>query len=192
MSASSLASEWPRSAAAIHEPGYRAGASSIALWSIASGTASAAAGTPSKKASGRDGFSGSGGCRRNASAPDCFLPPSEAAAAAKSAVLPLRVQHRGLSVGEHVSDVDAVHVDLRELDLGVLAPLAGHDLQDCVPHAGRRGRGAAGALLITLPAPSLPSVALVGSALSCRITLATAAMVAAAALLAGPLLWLLT
>lgn len=54
------------------------------------------------------------------------------------------------------------------------------------------GAGTAGALLITLPALSLPSVMLVGRALSWRITLAMAAMVAAAGLLAGLLLWLLT
>jgi hypothetical protein len=54
------------------------------------------------------------------------------------------------------------------------------------------GAGTAGALLITLPALSLPSVMLVGRALSWRITLAMAAVVAAAGLLAGLLLWLLT
>ncbi|HET6193377.1 MAG TPA: hypothetical protein VFE59_40970 [Trebonia sp.] len=54
------------------------------------------------------------------------------------------------------------------------------------------GAGTAGAPLITLPALSLPSVMLVGRALSWRITLAMAAVVAAAGLLAGLLLWLLT
>jgi hypothetical protein len=48
-----------------------------------------------------------------------------------------------------------------------------------------------GALLITLPALSLPSIVPVGRALFWRVTLAMAA-VAAAGLLAGLLLWLLT
>lgn len=52
--------------------------------------------------------------------------------------------------------------------------------------------GTAGALLITLPAISLPSMMMVGRAISWRVTLAMAATVAAAALLAGVLLWLLT
>jgi uncharacterized protein len=54
------------------------------------------------------------------------------------------------------------------------------------------GAGMAGALLITLPALSLPSMVMVGRALSWRIALAMAAVVAAAGLLAGLLLWLLT
>lgn len=54
------------------------------------------------------------------------------------------------------------------------------------------GAGTDGALLITLPAFSLPSIVLVGRALSWRITLAMAAVVVAAGLLAGLLLWLLT
>ncbi len=53
------------------------------------------------------------------------------------------------------------------------------------------GAGTAGALLITLPAVSLPSIMMVGRALSWRITLAMATVVAAAGLLAGLLLWLL-
>lgn len=54
------------------------------------------------------------------------------------------------------------------------------------------GAGTAGALLITLPALSLPSMMMVGRALSWRITLGMATVVAAAGLLAGLLLWLLT
>lgn len=54
------------------------------------------------------------------------------------------------------------------------------------------GAGTAGALLITLPALSIPSMVMVGRALTWRITLAMAAVVAAAGLLAGLLLWLLT
>jgi uncharacterized protein len=53
------------------------------------------------------------------------------------------------------------------------------------------GAGTAGALLITLPAISVPSMMMVGRALSWRITLAMAAMVAAAGVLGGFLLWLL-
>jgi len=54
------------------------------------------------------------------------------------------------------------------------------------------GAGTAGALLITLPALSLPSMMMVGRALSWRITLAMATVVGAAGLLGGLLLWLLT
>jgi hypothetical protein len=54
------------------------------------------------------------------------------------------------------------------------------------------GAGTAGALLITLPAVSLPSMVMVGRALSWRVTLAMATTVAAAGLLGGLLLWLLT
>jgi uncharacterized membrane protein YraQ (UPF0718 family) len=53
------------------------------------------------------------------------------------------------------------------------------------------GAGTAGALLITLPAVSLPSMMMVGRALSWRITLSMATVVAAAGLLGGLLLWLL-
>ncbi|HXT93603.1 MAG TPA: permease [Trebonia sp.] len=53
------------------------------------------------------------------------------------------------------------------------------------------GAGTAGALLITLPALSLPSMVMVGRALSWRITLAMAGVVAIAGLLGGLLLWLL-
>jgi hypothetical protein len=53
------------------------------------------------------------------------------------------------------------------------------------------GAGTAGALLITLPALSLPSMMMVGRALSWRITLGMAAVVAVAGLLGGLLLWLL-
>jgi uncharacterized membrane protein YraQ (UPF0718 family) len=58
--------------------------------------------------------------------------------------------------------------------------------------AAGAGAGTAGALLITLPAISLPSMLMVGRALSWRITLGMAAVVAAAGLLGGLLLWLLT
>jgi uncharacterized membrane protein YraQ (UPF0718 family) len=54
------------------------------------------------------------------------------------------------------------------------------------------GAGTAGALLITLPALSVPSMVMVGRALSWRITLGMATVVAVAGLLAGLLLWLLT
>jgi uncharacterized membrane protein YraQ (UPF0718 family) len=47
----------------------------------------------------------------------------------------------------------------------------------------------AGALLITLPALSIPSMVMVGRALSWRVTVAMAAAVAAAGLLSGTLLW---
>jgi len=53
------------------------------------------------------------------------------------------------------------------------------------------GAGTAGALLITLPALSLPSMVMVGRALSWRITLAMACVVAVAGLVGGLLLWLL-
>jgi hypothetical protein len=52
--------------------------------------------------------------------------------------------------------------------------------------------GTAGALLITLPALSLPSMMMVGRALSWRVTLAMATVVAAGGLLGALLLWLLT
>lgn len=51
------------------------------------------------------------------------------------------------------------------------------------------GLGSAGALLVTLPALSLPSMVMVGRALSWRVTTATAAAVAVAGLLSGLLLW---
>lgn len=51
--------------------------------------------------------------------------------------------------------------------------------------------GTAGALLITLPALSLPSMVMVGRALSWRVTLAMATVVAVAGLAGGLLLWLL-
>jgi len=53
------------------------------------------------------------------------------------------------------------------------------------------GAGTAGALLITLPALSLPSMVMVGRALSWRITLAMACVVAVAGLVGGLLLRLL-
>ena len=53
------------------------------------------------------------------------------------------------------------------------------------------GAGTAGALLITLPALSLPSMVMVGRALSWRVTLAMAGVVAIAGLAGGLLLWLL-
>jgi uncharacterized membrane protein YraQ (UPF0718 family) len=53
------------------------------------------------------------------------------------------------------------------------------------------GAGSAGALLITLPALSVPSTVMVGRALSWRVTLAMAAVVVAAGLVAGILLWAL-
>lgn len=53
------------------------------------------------------------------------------------------------------------------------------------------GAGSAGALLITLPALSVPSMVMVGRALSWRVTLAMAALVAVAGLAAGLLLWAL-
>ncbi|MGH3244634.1 MAG: permease [Trebonia sp.] len=54
------------------------------------------------------------------------------------------------------------------------------------------GAGTAGALLITLPALSVPSMVMVGRALSWRITLGMAGVVAVAGLIGGLLLWLLT
>lgn len=57
--------------------------------------------------------------------------------------------------------------------------------------AAGAGAGSAGALLITLPALSVPSMIMVGRALSWRVTLAMAAVVAAAGLAAGLLLWAL-
>lgn len=51
--------------------------------------------------------------------------------------------------------------------------------------------GAAGALLITLPALSVPSMVMVGRALSWRVTAAMAGAVAIAGLLSGALLWVL-
>jgi hypothetical protein len=51
------------------------------------------------------------------------------------------------------------------------------------------GAGTAGALLMTLPALSLPSMVMVGRALSWRVTLAMAGMVAVAGLVAGFLVW---
>ena len=57
--------------------------------------------------------------------------------------------------------------------------------------AAGTGAGSAGALLITLPALSVPSMIMVGRALSWRLTLAIAAVVAVAGLAAGLLLWAL-
>lgn len=54
------------------------------------------------------------------------------------------------------------------------------------------GAGAAGALLITLPALSVPSMVMVGRALSWRATVAMAGVVAVAGLACGFLLWALT
>lgn len=53
------------------------------------------------------------------------------------------------------------------------------------------GAGTAGALLITLPAVSVPSMVMVGRALSWRVTTAMAGLVALAGLAAGLLLWVL-
>lgn len=53
------------------------------------------------------------------------------------------------------------------------------------------GAGVLGALLITLPALSIPSIVLVGRALSWRITVTMAAVVAVAGVFAGGLLWLM-
>jgi uncharacterized membrane protein YraQ (UPF0718 family) len=53
------------------------------------------------------------------------------------------------------------------------------------------GAGTVGALLITLPAVSLPSMVMVGRALSWRVTAAMAGTVAVAGLAAGVLLWAL-
>lgn len=57
--------------------------------------------------------------------------------------------------------------------------------------AAGAGTGVVGTLLITLPAISLPSMVMVMRDLSWRVTLATAAAVAAAGLVAGALLWTL-
>jgi uncharacterized membrane protein YraQ (UPF0718 family) len=57
--------------------------------------------------------------------------------------------------------------------------------------AAGAGAGVVGTLLITLPAISLPSMVMVMRDLSWRVTLATAAAVAAAGLVAGALLWTL-
>ena len=51
---------------------------------------------------------------------------------------------------------------------------------------------AVGALLITLPAISVVSMAMVARAFSLRVTLAAAGAVAVAGLVAGALLWALT
>lgn len=51
------------------------------------------------------------------------------------------------------------------------------------------GAGSAGALLITLPALSVPSMVMVGRALTWRVTVAMAVAVAVAGLLGGLLLW---
>lgn len=53
------------------------------------------------------------------------------------------------------------------------------------------GAGSVGALLITLPALSVPSMVMVGRALSWRVTVAAAGAVALAGLLSGLLLWAL-
>jgi uncharacterized membrane protein YraQ (UPF0718 family) len=55
--------------------------------------------------------------------------------------------------------------------------------------AAGAGAGVLGVLLITLPAISLPSMVMVVRSLSLRVTLATAAGVAATGLAAGGLLW---
>ncbi|HKN96986.1 MAG TPA: permease [Pseudonocardiaceae bacterium] len=55
--------------------------------------------------------------------------------------------------------------------------------------AAGAGLGTAGALLVTLPALSLPSMVMVGRALSWRVTTAMAATVVMAGLLSGLLLW---
>lgn len=57
--------------------------------------------------------------------------------------------------------------------------------------AAGMGSGPLGALLLTLPAISLPSMAMVGRALGWRVTVATAVAVACAGVLAGALLWAL-
>lgn len=53
------------------------------------------------------------------------------------------------------------------------------------------GAGTAGALLITLPALSVPSMVMVGRAMSWRVTVAMAGAVAATGLVSGALLWVL-
>ena len=53
------------------------------------------------------------------------------------------------------------------------------------------GAASAGALLITLPALSVPSIVMVGRALSWRVTAGMAAAVAVAGLLSGLLLWIM-
>lgn len=58
--------------------------------------------------------------------------------------------------------------------------------------AAGMGKGPLGALLICLPAVSLPSMAMVGRAVGWRVTAATAAAVACAGVLAGALLWALS
>jgi hypothetical protein len=58
--------------------------------------------------------------------------------------------------------------------------------------AAGAGAGTAGALLITLPALSVPSIVMVGRALSWRITIAMAGVVTVAGLVGGLLLWALT
>lgn len=57
--------------------------------------------------------------------------------------------------------------------------------------AAGAGVGSAGALLITLPALSVPSMVMVGRQLSWRITVTMAAAVVASGLVAGALLWVL-
>lgn len=54
------------------------------------------------------------------------------------------------------------------------------------------GMGSAGALLVTLPAISLPSMVMVGRALSWRVTAATAGAVAIAGVVSGALVWVLS
>jgi uncharacterized protein len=58
--------------------------------------------------------------------------------------------------------------------------------------AAGMGKGPLGALLICLPAVSLPSMAMVGRAVGWRVTAATAVAVAAAGVLGGALLWALS
>lgn len=53
------------------------------------------------------------------------------------------------------------------------------------------GAGPVGALLLTRPAISLPSMVMVGPAMTWRVTAATAAAVAGCGVAAGALLWVL-
>jgi uncharacterized membrane protein YraQ (UPF0718 family) len=57
--------------------------------------------------------------------------------------------------------------------------------------AAGAGAGTAGALLVTLPALSVPSMVMVGRAMSWRVTVAMAGVVAVAGVAAGVLLWAL-
>lgn len=86
-------------------------------------------------------------------------------------------------------DLDSVFVSLAREGSAALIPGPAARYS---PTPASVGAGTAGALLITLPALSLPSMVMVGRALSWRITLAMAAVVAVTGLIAGLLLWLLT